>query len=100
MEYEIGANESVSAAVVRAVSAVDGRDPRSLRPLARILDPEALDDLFTSQDEGEPRVGGRVSFVYSNCRVTVDSGEYITIRPLEPHALPSRDGDSNRPDAR
>jgi len=33
MEYETGADEPVSTAVVRAVSAVDGRDPTSIPPL-------------------------------------------------------------------
>ena len=83
MEYEIGADESVSTAVVRAVSAVEGRDPRSLRPLTDVLDPDALNDLFGSRSDGTSRPGGRLTFVYSECRVTVDNGEYLTLYPID-----------------
>lgn len=92
MEYQIGADESTSTAVVRAVSAVEGREPRSIRPLAEVLDPDALDALFDSRGDGTPRPGGRLTFVYSNCWVTVDNGEYLTLHPVDPRI---RDG---RPD--
>lgn len=95
MEYEIGQNELVSTAIARAVSAVDGREPCSLPPLTRVLDPDALDELFDSQFDGEPRTGGRVSFIYGRCRVTVDNGEYLTIQPLDTHLL----GTDNRKSA-
>jgi hypothetical protein len=90
MESEIGANESVSTAVVRAVSAVEGREPRTLRPLTDVLNPDALDNLFDSRSNGEPRTGGRLSFIYSNCRVTIDNGEYLTLQLLENHQRPSQ----------
>ena len=83
MEYDIGVEEPVSMAVVRAVSAVEGRDPLSLPPLANVLDTDALDTLFDAQWGGTGRTGGRLSFVYSNCRLTIDNGEYLTIQPLE-----------------
>lgn len=82
MEYEIGEAESVSTAVVRAVSAVDGRDPCSLPPLTGVLDPDALNDIFDVQANGERRTGGQVSFIYSHCRVTVDNGEFLTIESV------------------
>ncbi|WP_254544880.1 HalOD1 output domain-containing protein [Halomarina pelagica] len=83
MEYEIGANESVSTAVVRAVSAVEGRELGSLRPLGYVLNPNALDALFEPQSNGQPRTGGCLSFIYCGCRVSIDNGEYLTIEPLE-----------------
>ena len=83
MEYEIGVDEPVSMAVVRAVSAIEDRDPLSLPPLANVLDTDALDTLFAPRADGTVRTGGRVSFVYSSCRLTVDNGEYLTLRPLE-----------------
>lgn len=84
MEYEIGSDESTSTAVMRAVSGVEGRDARSLRPLTDVLDPDAFDVLFESQQDNTPRVGGRLTFVYGECRVTVDNGEYITLHSLDP----------------
>lgn len=83
MEYELGADESVSVAVVRAVSAIEGRDPRTLPPLSEVLDPEALDDLFEAQSDGRPRVGGRLSFIYSNSAVTIENGEYLSLDLLD-----------------
>ena len=84
MEYDIGPNESVTTAVRRAVSAVEGREPCSLQPLADVLDPDALDELFASRPGGRSRTGGRISFIYSDCRVSIDNGEYLTLQPLEP----------------
>lgn len=94
MEYEIGAGESVSTAVVRAVSAVEGRDPGSLRPLVDVLDPDALDILFGPRDDGTPRPGGRLTFVYSKCWVTVDNGEYLTLHPIDPRIRDERGPDA------
>jgi hypothetical protein len=86
MEYEIGPDESVRAAVVRGVSAVEGREPAALGSLEAVLDPGALEGLFTPRADGTARTGGRVSFVYSTCRVTVDNGEYLTVNRLATHS--------------
>jgi hypothetical protein len=83
VEYEIAPNESVSTAVVRAVSAIEGREPRSLRPLSDVLDPDALDALFEPKSNGQPRIGGQLSFIYSNCVVTIDNGEYLFLDLLD-----------------
>lgn len=93
MDYEIGPNESVSMAVVYAVSAVVGREPQLLRPLAEVLDPDALNALFGSRDDGGARPGGRLTFVYSNCRVTIDNGEYLSLDPIGPLPREERDPD-------
>ena len=82
MDHEIEPGESVSMAVVDVVSSAIDRDPRSLRPLAEILDPDALDALFAPRENGEQRPGGEVTFVYSGCRVTIQNGEYITVQQL------------------
>jgi hypothetical protein len=91
VEYEIGPGESVSTAVVRAVSAVEGREPCALRPLAEVVDPAALDSLFDPRDDGAPRTGGRLSFVYNGCYVTIDNGEYLTLQLLEDRFSDERD---------
>jgi len=91
--------ESVSMAVVRAVSAVEGREPTSLPPLANVLDTDALDALFNARCDGTPRTGGQLSFVYSNCRLTIDNGEYLTLQPLETGfwQTSTRDTDDKKP---
>lgn len=89
MESEIGANEAVSTAVCRAVSAVNGQQPGSLRPLNEVVDPDALDALFSPRPNDTPRAGGRLSFNYSDCRITVDNGEFLTVEPFEATDEPS-----------
>ena len=91
VEYEIRPGESVSTAVVRAVSAVEGREPCSLRPLADVIDPTALDSLFDPRYDGTPRTGGRLSFVYNDCCITIDNGEYLTLQLLEGRFYDDRD---------
>lgn len=102
MEYDLEPDESVSTAVVRAVSAVEGRGPLSLDLLGHVLDVDALDALFAPRPNGESRTGGRLSFIYSRCRVTIDNGEYLLVEPLEhfqhdprpletPHRIPTDD---------
>ena len=91
MEYEIGGDELVSTAVARAVSAVQGREPCSLRPLADVVDPAALDALFDPQYDGTPRTGGHLSFVYNGCHITIDNGEYLTLQLLEDRCCDERD---------
>lgn len=87
METEIGVDESVSTAVLRAVSAVIGRKPGSLQPLTDVIDPDALDALFDPQPNDTLRTGGRISFNYSSCRITIDNGEFLTIEPFETTGL-------------
>lgn len=82
MEYGLGADESLSAAVVRAVSGLEGREPLDLPPLVNLLDPDALDMLFATDGTGEPKSGGRISFIYSESCITIENGEYFTIQPV------------------
>lgn len=79
MDYEIDATESLTEAVVRAVSAVNGCEPESLSPLAEVVDPDALNVIFDGRGVENGRLGGRISFIYSDCRITIDNGEYLTI---------------------
>lgn len=92
MDYTIGSNESVSMAIVRAVSALNNCDPRSMRPLTTAIDPDALDTLFAARSDEEPRPGGRVSFVWEHCRVSVDNDEYLTVEPIRIRHRTAGDG--------
>jgi hypothetical protein len=82
MDYQIDPGESVSTAVVRAVSALEGVDPCSLAPLADVLDPESLDSLFAPTYDDTPRRGGRVSFVYAGYDIAVENAEFLTLEPI------------------
>ena len=85
MGHEVASDESISEAVILAVSDFEGRDPSSLRPLSDVLDPDALDAIFRPQAADVPRTGGSLSFIYSNSRVTVQNGEYFTLQPIGPY---------------
>ena len=61
--------DSPTLAVVRAVAAVENREPQSLRPLGEVVDPEALNAVV---GEGEGPV--RVSFGYAGHRVVLHNG--------------------------
>lgn len=81
----VAADESVSRAVVRAVSCVSGRspvvtgdDPDPLDPLYDVVDPDALDAMFrdVGSDAGAPV---RVEFVYCGHQVCVDGADGVTV---------------------
>lgn len=81
MEYELDQDKSLSMAVVRAVSDAEGRDPLDLPPLATVIDPDALDALFVTDQQGEPQPRGSLSFIFSDSRITIVDGASLTIQP-------------------
>ena len=78
MEYDIEAGESVSTAVIRGVSALRGCNPCSVRPLAAVLDPDALDALFAASDESGT-AERRLRFTYHGYDVIVGGDGAITV---------------------
>lgn len=74
VEYVIPEDETVSIAAVRAVSSLKECDPSDLTPLYETIDPEMLNDLCESQQDGT------VKFVFSDFHITVENGEYLTLR--------------------
>jgi hypothetical protein len=92
MSYEIAAAEEVSTAVVQAVSDHEHRQPTSLPPLCQVIDPEALNGLFSAPSDADTTRSGVVSFVYSHTCVTVHHSEYITVESItDPRPTPSAD---------
>ncbi|WP_224335653.1 HalOD1 output domain-containing protein [Haloprofundus halobius] len=75
------AGESVSEAVVRAVATTTDCDPLELDQLYGVVDPDALDDLFTESTTGSPPTEGQFIFSFSGCEVIV-SPETVAVRPL------------------
>jgi hypothetical protein len=69
---------------VLAVSTVRDADPDSLMPLARRLDPDALDAIFADRPNGVARTPeGLVSFSFADCHVTVRASGEIVIEVAE-----------------
>ena len=63
---------SVSEVVVEAVAETTARDATDLEPLFEVVDPDALDALFTSRSPGRGRDPMGITFEYGGHRVTVE----------------------------
>lgn len=69
---------SVSTRVVEAVAEYSETDVLDLPPLYDSIDPDALEKLIPGMTKG------KVSFVYADQRVTVDSRGTITVEEYSP----------------
>lgn len=74
VEYIISEDETVSRATVNAVSLLKECSPCDLTPLYETIDPEMLNDLCESQQDGS------VKFVYSGFHITVEHGNYLALQ--------------------
>lgn len=82
--YSITPDERPSIAVVRAVAQRLGSNPAELpQPLNEVLDPDALDALFTAQPDDRPREGGIVSFEFNGYVVTVKNADTVYVDPID-----------------
>ena len=72
-------HDPASLAVVVVVAAATDRDPLELAPLHDVVDPTALDALFSESANG---LQGSVSFRYEGFDVTVFDGGTIEARPM------------------
>ena len=70
--------ESASEAVVRAVADARGRDPIELPPLHNVIDPDALNELFSDTIAGTAR-SGRLVFEYGGCTVALDGPNEVLV---------------------
>lgn len=73
--------ESVSTAVVEAMSDVAETPPVELPPLYNSIEPAALDNLFAPREDGPDR-SISTTFTYHGYRVSVEDGVTIAIYPL------------------
>lgn len=76
--FDVETGPAPSAAVVSALAALDRRHPTDLTPLARTVDPAALDRLFAPPSGVATSVGGEVSFTHEGYRVTVRARDDAT----------------------
>lgn len=86
MERSIHPSESVTVAVVEAVSALDGRPPDVLPPLHDVLRND-LDDVFefSGEETGSDHLV-RLTFEYLDYYVTVENDATVSVeeKPEEP----------------
>lgn len=83
LTYEVDSTERVSSGVIAAVAAASNTDPLQIEPLAKQIDPEALDALFADQHDGTERMAGTVTFPFSGYEITVTSDGIVTV--VEPN---------------
>ena len=76
-EWEQGTENTPVYAVVSAVAEASGVDMFELPPLYEAINPDALNELFTSRSE--PAVG-EVSFQYAGYDVTVHGSGVVRVR--------------------
>lgn len=74
------APDPISTSVVRSVAMLAGRPAETLPPLAEVVDPGALDDLFSPGGPGTTRFDGRVEFGYAGYDVTVFASGAVVAR--------------------
>ncbi|GAA0260119.1 HalOD1 output domain-containing protein [Haladaptatus pallidirubidus] len=78
--YNIEDGESISEAILTAVSSISGVEVTNLEPLYTVIDPDALNALFGSYSDGTPRDGkGIVVFSYESYQVTVQPDQTILV---------------------
>lgn len=74
----------LSTTLVHALADVMDRDVTDAgEALYRSVDPEAIDRIFSSTEDGAPRAPGHVAFAVEGYRVTVYSDGDIVITPPE-----------------
>lgn len=71
-------HQSLSMAIVDAIAAFSNTDPADLEPLYYSIETEALNTLFTADDE--PRVAARrFTFTHAGYEITIDTEPEPTI---------------------
>ena len=87
LTYDVAPDETMSEAVVEAVSQVTDVSPipssdtaQALDPLYTAIDPDAL-DMLCGTDDSNPET--RVVFPYNGCEVTVHGEGHVAVRELE-----------------
>lgn len=76
-----GAAESVTVRIVEGVAEREGVEPVALTPpLHDVVDPEALESLFSDPISGVQREGIQVTFSYCGYTVSVAGRGEVTVR--------------------
>lgn len=79
---DTGGERQPSRLVIESVAEATDTDPLRLPPLHDVVDPEALDRLFTGDvGPGTRATDGHVTFRYHGCDVTVHANGGATVEP-------------------
>ncbi|UPV99138.1 hypothetical protein M0R88_11435 [Halorussus gelatinilyticus] len=85
VRYDPASDTPITSAVTEAVAAVTGTDPRELRPLYEVVEPDALERILgpRSATGAETTCDCRVVFSYEGCSVHIGSDGRVVVRPSE-----------------
>lgn len=87
---------STSERVIDAVADATDSEPTDVGPLYHVIDPDALDRLFSPTGRGG-RTEGHVTFTFGGCDVTVSGSGSVEVSRVddEPVRVRARGGDEN-----
>ena len=68
----------ISEVVVRTVAQAKGVDPLELEPLYGVVDPDALDSIFSSKDTSSDT---KLGFTMAGCEVVVRGDGEVSVTP-------------------
>lgn len=68
-----------STEVVKKVASKTGHDPTELPPLHTAVDPDALNDIFSSISDSAERPEAVITFSYAGYRIRVTQNEEVTV---------------------
>jgi len=71
-------SRSLSIDVIESVADVRDLDPLELPQLRTVIDPDALEQLFSHTANGAGQA--RLTFTYAGCEVTVNGDETVTVQ--------------------
>lgn len=77
---------SPSTAVIRTVAIASDREPTSLEPLYKTINPDALDALLSSSDIHSTDENITVSFVFAGHDVIAENDGTVVVGPVEPRS--------------
>lgn len=78
LTYTVSDGQSVSEAIVVAVADATDREPTEMRPLYDVVDPDALNSLFSPSGLATDET--QVTFSYEGCRVALTEREVAVER--------------------
>ncbi|MXR52966.1 hypothetical protein GRX03_15305 [Halovenus sp. WSH3] len=79
-EFDWNNDGGAPVAVVETVASVTEQCPTEMEPLSRVIDTDALDELFAST-RSTPRKTGYIQFQYQGCyvRVSAEGTVYVSL---------------------
>lgn len=73
----------ISIQVIRAVAEISHTTPVEMDPVYEQFDPQLLDSMYESYQNGSLEIDGRIAVTIANHRVTIEEDGTIRIHPPE-----------------